>query len=115
VRGGGHRRRPRRESASLYQAQALTGYRELAGLVDAAIVAVPTTSHESVAGALLEAGIDVLVEKPIAPDMAAAGRLVESAARHGRISKWATWSATTPRWWSWNGAPLCPCSSKSTG
>jgi predicted dehydrogenase len=73
------------ESAALYQAQPLTGFRELAGKVDAAIVAVPTTSHEAVAGALLAAGIDVLVEKPIAADMAAAGRLVETAARHGRI------------------------------
>ena len=73
------------ESAALYQAQPLTDVRELAGKVEAAIVAVPTTSHEAVAGALLAAGIDVLVEKPIAPDMASAGRLVESAVRHGRI------------------------------
>jgi len=48
-------------------------------------VAVPTTSHEAVAGALLEAGIDVLVEKPIAPDMDSAGRMVDAAERHGRI------------------------------
>ena len=73
------------ESAALYQAQPLTDVRELAGKVDAAIVAVPTTSHEAVAGALLEAGIDVLVEKPIAPDMASAGRLVAAAERQGRI------------------------------
>lgn len=73
------------ESAALYQAEALTDFRELAGKVDAAIVAVPTTSHEAVAGALLEAGIDVLVEKPIAPDMDSAGRMVDAAERHGRI------------------------------
>ena len=73
------------ESAALYGAEALSDYRELAGKVDAAIVAVPTTSHEAVAGALLAAGIDVLVEKPIAPDMQSAGRLVEAAERHGRI------------------------------
>ncbi|MFZ0934587.1 MAG: Gfo/Idh/MocA family oxidoreductase, partial [Bryobacteraceae bacterium] len=41
--------------------------------------------HEAVACALLEAGIDVLVEKPIAPDAAAAGRIIDSAARHGRV------------------------------
>ena len=35
--------------------------------------------------ALLEAGIDVLVEKPIAPDLAAAARLIEIAERRGRI------------------------------
>ena len=73
------------ESAALYQTQALTDFRELAGKVDAAIVAVPTTSHEAVAAALLAAGIDVLVEKPIAPDMASAARMVEAADRHGRI------------------------------
>jgi predicted dehydrogenase len=38
-----------------------------------------------VAAALLAAGIDVLVEKPIAPDMDSAGRMVEAAERHGRI------------------------------
>jgi predicted dehydrogenase len=73
------------ESAALYQAQALTDFRDLAGKVDAAVVAVPTSSHEEVAGALLTAGIDVLVEKPIAPDMASAGRMVEIAERNGRI------------------------------
>ena len=45
----------------------------------------PPSSHEAVACRLLEAGIDVLVEKPIAPDAAAASRMIEAAARHGRI------------------------------
>ena len=73
------------EQAALYQAEALTDFRELAGKVDAAIVAVPTTAHDAAAVALLEAGIDVLVEKPIAPDMESAGRMVETAQRQGRI------------------------------
>ena len=73
------------ESATLYHAEALSDFRQLPGKVDAAIVAVPTTSHEAVAAALLAAGIDVLVEKPIAPDMDSAGRMVEAAERHGRI------------------------------
>ena len=73
------------ESAALYQAEGITDFRDLAGKVDAAIVAVPTTSHEAVAVALMEAGIDVLVEKPIAPDLESAGRMVEAAERHGRI------------------------------
>ncbi|HEV2689515.1 MAG TPA: Gfo/Idh/MocA family oxidoreductase, partial [Bryobacteraceae bacterium] len=58
---------------------------ELAGHVDAAIVAVPTSAHAEVGCALLEAGIDLLVEKPIAPDIEAAGRLVDTAARNNRI------------------------------
>jgi len=73
------------ESASLYNCEALTDFRQLAGKVDAAVVAVPTTSHEAVAVDLLAAGIDVLVEKPIAPDMESAGRMVEAAERSGRI------------------------------
>ena len=73
------------ESAALYDAEPLADARALAGKVDAAIVAVPTTAHEAVALALIEAGIDVLVEKPIAADLAAADRLVAAAVRHGRI------------------------------
>ena len=73
------------ETAALYQSQPFTSAREISGKVDAAIVSVPTTAHESVGCALLEAGADVLVEKPIAPDLAAAGRLVEAAERNGRI------------------------------
>jgi predicted dehydrogenase len=52
--------------------------------VDAAIVAAPTTVHAEI-GCMLAAGIDVLVEKPIAPDLASASRLIEAAERHGRI------------------------------
>ena len=53
--------------------------------MDAAVVAVPTSAHEEVATALLEAGIDVLVEKPITPDVDSATRLIGAAERHGRI------------------------------
>ncbi len=73
------------EAAARYGAVALTDARELAGQVDAAIIAAPTTVHSEIGCLLLEAGIDVLVEKPIAPDLAAADRLIEAAARHGRI------------------------------
>ena len=73
------------EMAALYGARAMSDGRELAGQVDAAIVAVPTTAHAEVGCALLAADIDLLVEKPIAPDLESADRLVEAAARHGRI------------------------------
>src|ERR1039458_7589463 len=73
------------EAAAAHGGVALTDARELAGRVDAAIVAVPTSAHEAVACALLEASIDVLVEKPIAVDAAAAGRIIDSVARHGRV------------------------------
>jgi predicted dehydrogenase len=58
---------------------------ELAGAVDAAIVAVPTFAHAEVGCALLAAGIDVLVEKPIAPTLEAADALIRAATNHGRI------------------------------
>jgi predicted dehydrogenase len=73
------------EAAATHGGVALADTQELAGKVDAAIVAVPTSAHEAVACELLEAGIDVLVEKPIAVDTAAASRIIDSAARQGRI------------------------------
>ena len=76
---------PARAAEAAVDALALSDYRELAGKVDAAIVAAPTTAHAEIGCALMESGIDVLVEKPIAIDVAAATRLVETAERHGRI------------------------------
>src|SRR3954451_1419004 len=73
------------EAAEQYGAEAIADFRALAGQVDAAIVATPTTIHEEVASALLDAGIDVLVEKPITPDLASAARLIDVAERRGRI------------------------------
>jgi predicted dehydrogenase len=76
----------RASSASAeHSCEALPDWRDLAGRVDAAIVAVPTTLHAEIACGLLEAGIDVLVEKPIAPDLASANRMVGTAARHSRV------------------------------
>ena len=66
-------------------AQPLTDYRAISGRVDAAILAAPTSVHEEIGCALLEARIDVLVEKPIAPDLQAATRLVDAAERFGRL------------------------------
>ncbi|MGI8989639.1 MAG: Gfo/Idh/MocA family oxidoreductase [Bryobacteraceae bacterium] len=64
---------------------ALMDYRQLVGKVDAAIVSVPTSVHAEIGCFLLESGIDVLVEKPIAPDLDSADRLIRAAAGHGRI------------------------------
>jgi predicted dehydrogenase len=73
------------ELAALYGAEALADAGQLAGKVDAAIVAAPTTVHAEIGGMLAAAGIDIFVEKPIAPDLASASRLIEAAERHGRI------------------------------
>jgi predicted dehydrogenase len=60
-------------------------FRDVIGEVDAAILAVPTIQHAEIGCALLEAGIDVLVEKPIAPSLDEADQLVAAAERNGRI------------------------------
>ena len=53
--------------------------------LDAASVAVPTVRHHAVASALLDAGLDLLVEKPLAATLAEADELVALAERKGRI------------------------------
>lgn len=53
--------------------------------VDVAIVAVPTGAHVDTALRLLEAGLDVLVEKPLALDVARGEPLVVRAEALGRI------------------------------
>ena len=47
--------------------------------VDAVIIAVPTSVHEDVALAAIERGVHILVEKPIAPTLDAADRIVDAA------------------------------------
>jgi predicted dehydrogenase len=53
--------------------------------IQAASVAAPTTFHHDLAIQLLEAGVDVLVEKPIAADVAQAEAMVAAAREHDRI------------------------------
>jgi predicted dehydrogenase len=65
--------------------QALSNADELIGLADAASVAVPTSEHFSVASRLLEGGVNVLVEKPIAVSIREADALIALAARRARV------------------------------
>ena len=57
----------------------------LLGAVDAVSVAVPTEAHEAVARPFLEAGVAVLVEKPMADSLAAADRLLAAASAGGAM------------------------------
>jgi UDP-N-acetylglucosamine 3-dehydrogenase len=50
----------------------------LARGLDIAVVCVPTSAHEEVAVQLAEAGVHALIEKPVAPDAAAARRIAEA-------------------------------------
>jgi predicted dehydrogenase len=73
------------EIAALYKTEAYTDYRELFGKVDAVSLAVPTTDHATIGVELMENGIDVLVEKPIASTAAEAEKLIEAARRNKRV------------------------------
>ncbi|HUE53955.1 MAG TPA: Gfo/Idh/MocA family oxidoreductase [Terriglobales bacterium] len=55
--------------------------------IQAASIAVPTIHHLEVARALMEAGIDVLIEKPVATSLAEAEELIAMAQRLGRIAQ----------------------------
>jgi predicted dehydrogenase len=64
-------------------AQMLTTHSE----IRAASVAAPTVHHLEVARSLMEAGIDVLIEKPLAASFAEANELVHLAATRNRIAQ----------------------------
>ncbi|MBZ0274199.1 Gfo/Idh/MocA family oxidoreductase [bacterium] len=68
-----------RELAGSLGIDVFEDYRDLYGKVDAVSVAVPTSLHFGVVKDLLEQGIHVLVEKPIAPSMDEARALFEIA------------------------------------
>jgi len=62
-----------------------TNWRDLIGHIDAASVAVPTEAHCEIACGLLDAGIHVLVEKPISRTLDEADRMIEAAARGNAV------------------------------
>jgi predicted dehydrogenase len=74
----------RERIAALHGCRPLAEPAALVGLADAAVVAAPTGLHAQVALPLLAAGLDLLVEKPIAADVEDARAIVIAARRHGR-------------------------------
>ena len=74
-----------REVASELGCAAETDFRRLLGRVDAVSVAVPTERHHEVVGACLDAGVHVLVEKPLARSVAEADDLLARAAARGLV------------------------------
>jgi predicted dehydrogenase len=71
--------------AAEFGTRVLDGLDELAGRVDAVCLAVPTVEHARIGCRLLEQGIDLLVEKPMAASLAEADALLAAAQRGGRI------------------------------
>ncbi|HET7718115.1 MAG TPA: Gfo/Idh/MocA family oxidoreductase [Bauldia sp.] len=70
-------------AAAAHGAEAFSDHRALIGKVEAASIAVPTSAQPKVAAELIEAGIHLFVEKPIAADIPEAADLVARAARRG--------------------------------
>lgn len=74
-----------RQIAAEFDTQVFSDVAQLAEQIDAASVAVPTKLHAQIGAQLLESGVDVLVEKPIAVSVAEADRLIATAKRTGRL------------------------------
>ena len=72
------------EVATKHNTRWVADYRELLdrSKVDAVSVVVPTVAHRTVAGAFLEKGIPVLVEKPLAANLQEAKELLYLASQH---------------------------------
>ena len=65
--------------------RAVADWRELLGEIDAVSIATPTALHHAIARACLEAGLHVLVEKPITSTVEEAEDLIGRASRAGRV------------------------------
>jgi predicted dehydrogenase len=65
--------------------ESCSDYRQLPGQVDAAVLAAPTSMHAKIALYLMERGIHLLVEKPLAPTAQDAQRMMLASARHAVV------------------------------
>jgi predicted dehydrogenase len=68
-----------------YRTTGFTDYRDLLGKVDAVSIVVPTVLHHEVARVFLNAGVHVLVEKPMTATVAEAEELVALAERRDLV------------------------------
>jgi len=73
--------------AETHGARAVGDVAELAGAADAAVIAASTSSHRDVAVALLESGIAVLIEKPLAATAEEARRIADAARSTGVVAQ----------------------------
>jgi predicted dehydrogenase len=73
----------RGEVASQLGVRARPDLESLLSACDAVVIAVPTSAHEEVALAAIGRGVHVMIEKPIAPTLAAADRIVSAADEAG--------------------------------
>ena len=72
-----------KEIAAAHGTMPLFDARDLTGRVDAVTIAVPTEAHRDVALPFLDAGVGVLVEKPMARSLDEADALIAASAKAG--------------------------------
>jgi predicted dehydrogenase len=63
----------------------ISDYRTLIGKIDAAIIATPTSTHHAIGIDLLNGGVPLLIEKPLAPTAAQAEELAALARKKGLV------------------------------
>lgn len=73
------------QTAADYGCRAVQDFRDLLADVDALSIAVPTQQHAAIGRECLENGIDLLIEKPIAPTIDEARSLIDCAHDNNRI------------------------------
>jgi predicted dehydrogenase len=71
--------------AAACKTESLADYHALLGDIDAAVIAAPTRLHHAIGMEVLDRGIHVLMEKPLATSTAEADQLVEAARRRNVV------------------------------
>lgn len=66
--------------------------------VDAWLISTPTTSHPGVVTVALDAGLDILCEKPLSLDLAESEALATRASTEGRVLQIGFWRRFSPPW-----------------
>jgi len=94
--------------ASAHGCRSYAEPRELVGVAEAAVVAAPTGLHAAVAVPLLEAGLDLLVEKPLAASCEDARAIAIAARRCGRTVAVGHVERFNPAWQSAVGRAGAP-------
>ena len=99
----------RRAAQEVCQAPILADYHDLFGKIDAAVVATPTRFHHRVSLDLLEHGIHLLIEKPLATTVAEADEVLAAARRNGAIVQVGHIERFNPAWNQAEVTPLLRC------
>jgi predicted dehydrogenase len=74
------------EIGALYGCGQIEDWNELIGQVDAVSIVTPTETHCEIACAMLDAGVSVLIEKPIAKKVEEADQIIDAASRSVAIA-----------------------------